>query len=428
MRSAPLPATFFSRNRSKLVEEIGPGSLAVFSSASKVVRSADQYFPFRQQSDFFYLTGIDQDECALVMLPGHPEPDKREILFIRKSDPKTDLWSGPRLSKVQATTLSGISQVRWMDELFATVGELVSHAQEFCLMHSENGNSTGRSGISDVRLHKNLTGQYPHLQVTSVASLLTGLRMVKEFEELDEIRKAIAITGLAFQRVLEMLRPGIKEYEVEAELSAIFTAHGTQGHAFDPIVASGSNALILHYTQNSDHCQDGEMVLLDFGASVNYYSADCSRTLPVNGRFSERQRQVYEANLRIFEQARELMVPGILIGDFHNQVGKLWEEEHIRLGLYTLEDCKKQDPEDPLWKRYFMHGTSHSLGLDVHDPFIRTEPLQAGMVLTCEPAIYIPGEGMGIRLENDILITENGPVDLMEEIPMGIDEIEQRMN
>ena len=428
MRSAPIPAALFSRNRSKLVQKIDPGSLAVFSAGSKVVRSADQYFPFRQQSDFFYLTGIDRDDCALVLLPDHPEPDSREILFIRKSDPKTELWSGPTLTKTQASALSGISRVKWMDELYSTIGELVSHAREFCLLHSENGNGFPRSGNSDAQLFRNLTRQFPDMQVRSIAHILTGLRMVKEFEELEEIRKAIEITGKAFLRVLEMLRPGIMEYEIEAELSAIFTSSGTQGHAFDPIVASGSNALILHYTNNSDLCKDGDMVLLDFGASMNYYAADCSRTLPVNGRFTSRQRQVYEANLRVFKQARELMVPGILIGDLHNQVGQLWEEEHIQLGLYTLEEKNKRDLGDPLWKRYFMHGTSHSLGMDVHDPFIRTEPLQAGMILTCEPAIYIPEEGLGIRLENDILIAEDGPVDLMEEIPMEIEEIEQRMN
>jgi len=243
----------------------------------------------------------------------------------------------------------------------------------------------------------------------------------------EEIRKAGAITHSAFLRVLGMVKPEVWEYEVEAEIIAEFLRKGAEGHAYEPIVASGKNALILHYVENNSRCGKGDLLLMDFGAEVNNYAADCSRTIPVNGRFSDRQRAVYDAVLRIFRKAREMMVPGAVMSAFHNSVGEMWVEEHVALGLYTMNEVRKQPPEDPLWKKYFMHGTSHSLGLDVHDTFDRTRPFEPGMVLTCEPAIYIPEEGIGIRLENDILITPEGPVDLLEDIPIEALEIEEIM-
>jgi Xaa-Pro aminopeptidase len=251
--------------------------------------------------------------------------------------------------------------------------------------------------------------------------------MIKEYEEIEEIRKASAITRSAFSRVLTTVSPGIMEYQVEAEIIGEFIRQGAEGHAYEPIVASGKNALILHYVQNNGVCRDGELLLLDFGAEVNNYAADCSRTIPVNGRFTKRQLEVYKAAMRVFKQARELMIPGTLMAEFHSSVGAIWEEEHIGLGLYSLKQAKESPEGEPLWKQFFMHGTSHSLGIDVHDPFDRTQPFQAGMVLTCEPAIYLPGEGIGIRLENDILITEQAPVDLLHDIPIEAEEIEELM-
>jgi Xaa-Pro aminopeptidase len=254
------------------------------------------------------------------------------------------------------------------------------------------------------------------------------LRRVKEPEELEEIRKACNITRSAFRRILPLIRPGIWECEIEAEIIAEFIGRGANGPAYEPIVASGKNTLILHYVENKDQCREGELVLLDFGAEVNNYASDCSRTVPVNGRFSKRQREVYDALARVFMQARELMVPGTLMADFHQGVGELWEEEHIALGLYSQQDTKNRQGGEPMWKDYFMHGTSHSMGLDVHDPCDRSIPFEPGMVITCEPAIYIKEEGFGIRLENDILITPQGPVDLMEDIPMEAAEIEEIMH
>ncbi len=390
-----------------------PGSIGLVGSSDRMPRTGDQYYTFRQHSDFFYLTGINQEESVLVLAPGDDENSRQEVLFIQRQTSKSRLWSGPGLTVEEAQKLSGIGNVRWLEEMDAFIDQLIPHASTIYT-----------SGSSHL---KRFTGQYSNLQFSQLSALMTSLRMIKEFEEVDEIKKAGAITRSAFLRTLKMIKPRMWEYEVEAEIIAEFIGKGAGGHAYEPIIASGENALILHYIQNNHQCRDGDLVLMDFGAEVNNYAADCTRTVPVNGIFSERQRGVYEAVLRVFLQAKAMMVPGTVLKDFHNQVGKLWVEEHIELGLYTRSEALAQAPEEPLWKRYFMHGTSHSLGLDVHDPFDKSQSFKPGMVLTCEPAIYLPEEGIGIRLENDILITGDGPVDLMEDIPIEVDEIEQLM-
>lgn len=413
MRSTPIPSALFSKNRSKLFELMIPGSVVLVGSNDQMPRNGDQYFPFRQHSNFYYLTGINQEESVVVLTRDDNEKALQEVIFIRKATPKSTLWSGPGYTLQEAASQSGIKQVKWLDELDEFLGILIPKASIVYV--------SGK--ISD----KNISERFSDISISQLAPLLTRLRMVKEGEEVAEIRKACSITHSAFLRVLKMMKPGIWEYEAEAEIIAEFISRGAEGHAYEPILAGGKNALILHYVQNNAQCSDGDLLLMDFGAELNNYAADCSRTIPVNGNFTARQREVYGAVLRIFKTAMELMVPGILLNDFHNQVGKMWEEEHIRLGLYTLEEVAAQPKDNPLWKRYFMHGTTHSLGLDVHDPFDRTQPFQPGMILTCEPAIYLPDEGIGIRLENDILITDEGPVDLMDEIPIEAEEIEELM-
>ncbi len=413
MKSTPIPATLFTRNREKLSELLNPGSVAIVGSNEQMLRSGDQFFTFRQHSDFFYLTGINQPESILIFCPDHSDHSLREILFIRKSTLKSDLWLGPGLTTKEATLLSGIREVKWLDELDEYMEILLHRASSFYTAGKINDD--------------NISEQYPDLPLSLLSPLMKQLRMIKEYEEIEEIKKAGSITRGAFMNVLKMVKPEIWEYEVEAEIIAEFLRKGAEGHAYEPIVASGKNALILHYVENNSQCRNGDLLLMDFGAEVNNYSADCSRTIPINGRFSNRQREVYDAVLRIFRKAREMMVPGAVMSSFHNSVGELWVEEHISLGLYTMAEVREQPKEDPIWKRYFMHGTSHSMGLDVHDTFDRTQPFQPGMVLTCEPAIYIPEEGIGIRLENDILITEKGSVDLLEDIPLEAGEIEEIM-
>jgi len=396
------------------MELMEQGTAALVGSNSRKVRNGDQYYPYRQHSDFFYLTGINQEESLLLLFPDHIEAGKREILFLRRPSDKHVLWSGPGLSEEEACRLSGITNIRGREELQGVMKGLLG-----------NTHTLYTSGdLPMVRIEE----LFPEVIPAALAPLTTSLRMVKEEEELEAIRRACTITGAAFRRVLGKLRPGMWEYEIEAEMIAEFIRRGASGHAFEPIVASGKNALTLHYTANNDRCREGDLVLMDFGAEVHNYAADCSRTVPVSGRFTDRQRQVYEAVTRIFKQAREMMRPGVLMSEFHQQVGELFQEEHIALGLYTLKEARESPEEMPLWKNYYMHGTSHSLGLDVHDPCDRNIPFRAGMVLTCEPAIYLGEEGFGIRVENDILISDHGPVDLMEEIPMEAGAIEEMIH
>ena len=408
MKSQPIPAALFLRNRSRLAELMSPGAVALIRAGERQLRNGDQSYPFRQRSDFFYLTGINLEESFLVFSPDHPDPDLREILFIRRPTLKSELWTGHTPGPEQVQVTSGIGQVRWLEEQDAYLQLLIG---DETLVYADQ--DTGAN-------------QYP--RKIPLAPLLKRLRMIKQPEEIEEIKRAVSITRSAFLRVLQRTEPGLYEYQVEAEIIGEFIGRGAEGHAFEPIVACGKNALVLHYVENRCLCGEGELLLMDFGAEVNHYAADCSRTIPVSGRFSRRQRLLYDAVLRVFRQARDMMIPGRVMADLHQGVGELWEEEHIALGLYTREDVKAHAGSEPLWKNYFMHGTSHSMGLDVHDPFDRSKPFEPGMVLTCEPAIYIPDEGLGIRLENDILITEKGPVDLMEDITIEPDEIEELMN
>ena len=408
MRSKPVPAALFIRNRSRLAALMSPGAVALIRAGERKQRNADQYYPFRQKSNFFYLTGINLEGCVFVLSPDHHDPELREILFIKRSTPKSELWNGHTSGPEELKVLSGIGQVRWLDEQDAYLQLLIPDAP---MLYSDHE-----------------PGSISYKNKQPLAPLLQELRMIKQSEEIDEIRRATSITHSAFLRVLKKAAPGLFEYQIEAELIGEFIERGAEGHAFEPILACGKNALVLHYVENNCVCREGELLLMDFGAEVNHYAADCSRTIPVNGHFTRRQRSLYDAVLRVFRKALALMVPGTLMDDFHQAVGELWEEEHINLGLYSLAEKKTNAGSEPLWKNYYMHGTSHSMGLDVHDPFDRSQPFKAGMVLSCEPAIYIQDEHVGIRLENDILITDKGPVDLMEDIPIEADEIEELMN
>jgi len=428
MKSKSIQATLFIRNRRKLAEMVSPGSLLVICSGERMPRNGDQFYPFRQQSDFFYLTGINQEGSVLVLLPGNQEDPLTEILFVRKSDPRTELWFGPLLTPEMAASLSGIREVRLMEELEQYLTDIVLSASRVYFNHEDHIHPDLRIKSPDTFLYEKISSRFPGLTFSRLAPLLMQLRMIKEYEEVEEIRKAGAITRAAFLKVLKMVKPGIREYEIEAVLTAEFLAAGAEGHAYEPIVAGGRNALILHYVNNNCICRENDLILMDFGAEVNNYGVDCSRTIPVNGRFSARQLELYNAVLRVFRQARKMMVPGVKLNEFHQNVGSLLEEEYIKLGLYTSEEAKLQNPEGPMWKKYLVHGSSHSLGLDVHDPFDRSAPMESGMVLTLEPAIYIPAEKTGIRIENDLLITEEGPVDLLDDIPVEAEEIEEIMN
>jgi len=324
------------------------------------------------------------------------------------------------------TEISGVKTVRWLDDFDNTFRDLMARAEFVYLNQNENPRFTTEVPSRDLRFMQQLRHDYPLHAFERLAPLLTDLRMVKEPEEIEMISRACEITGDAFGRVLNFVKPGVLEYEVEAEISHEFLRNGASGHAYPPIIASGANNCILHYNQNDQVCKDGDLLLLDFGAEYGNYAGDCSRTIPVNGKFSPRQRQVYEAVLRVLRKASRMLVPGTTIDKYHSEICKIVESELIDLGLFSREDVEKQDPENPLFFKYYMHGTSHFMGLDVHDVGSKQHPLRKGMVLSCEPAIYIPEEGFGIRLENDIIVDEE-PVDLMAHIPIEPDDIEALM-
>jgi len=427
MRYSQIPRDLFIRNRRKLANKMGKNSLAIVHSNDQMLRNGDQFFPYRQNSDLFYLTGIEQEMTILLLCPDHPSEDRQEMLFIREPDLKLESWEGKKLSKESAQEISGIENVHWLEEFESVSRELILDADNvFCSSH-ELAKFRPEQLSRDERCLAKLKKEFPLHSMKRLSPIMTELRLVKEPEELALIKKSAEITKAGFERILSTLKPGSKEYEVEAELSYEFIRNGANGHAYQPIIASGANACFLHYIKNDQVCFDGDLLLLDFGAEYANYSADCSRTIPVNGRFNSRQRQLYDANLRVFRKARDLIKPGTTIDKINKEVGKLWEEEHVRLGLYSTRDIQEQPKEKPLHLKYLMHGVSHFLGLDVHDVGNKQEMLKPGMVLTCEPGIYIPAEKSGIRLENDIMVTEAGNVDLMEDITIDSEEIEDLM-
>lgn len=427
MGKSMLPRRFFEGTRSKIMKRLKDHAVAFIHSNDEMPRNGDQFYPFRQHSDLYYLTGINQEKTILVLCPHHPLPKNRETLFIIKPNPTLETWYGKKLTKTEATEISGIENVLWIDDFDQMAEEIIYLSSHIYLNIYENARFKTDIESRDLRYAKSLKNKFPLHKYERLAPLLTELRILKEPEEINLMRHACDITGKAFERILKFTKPGVFEFEIEAELTHEFIRNGTQGHAYYPIVASGENACILHYIENRKRCEDGEILLLDFGAEFSNYAADCSRSIPVNGKFTKRQRALYEATLRVYNKAKAMMVKGASITIINKQVGKLWEEEHIHLGLYTAEDLKNEKPDNPLYTKYFMHGISHFLGLDVHDTGSRYQTLEPGMILTCEPGIYIREEGIGIRLETNILVTEDNPIDLMAHIPIEPDEIETKM-
>ncbi len=428
MRYSPIPRDLFIRNRQKLVGKLEKNSVALVHSNDQMLRNGDQFFPYRQNSDLFYLTGIEQEMTILLLCPDHPSESRKELLFIREPDPKLESWEGKKLGKKRAEEISGIANVHYLEEFESIARELILDSENiYCSCH-ELVKFRPEHLSRDERYLAKLKKEFPLHEMKRLSPIMTELRLVKEPEELALIMKSVEITKGGFDRILSSVKQGQKEYEVEAELSYEFISKGAAGHAYQPIIASGANACFLHYIKNDQVCHDGDLLLLDFGAEYANYAADCSRTIPVNGRFNTRQKDIYDANLRVFRKVKALIKPGTTIGKINKTAGKLWEEEHVRLGLYSTRDIQKQPKQEPLHMKYLMHGVSHFMGLDVHDVGSKQEMLKPGMVLTCEPGIYIPAEKTGIRLENDIMVTEAGNVDLMEDITIDSEEIEDLMH
>jgi Xaa-Pro aminopeptidase len=426
MRYTSFNKEFFTGNRARLLAMVQPGSVVVLNANDQTPRSGDQLFSYRQNSDLYYLTGIEQEKTMLVLCPDHPDSSMKEVLFIMHASPEQETWEGKKLSKEEAEEISGVKNIYWLDDFERIFRDQVIHSETIYLNTYEYVKFKTEVTSRDARFIEWVKEKYPLHRMERVAPLITSLRMIKEPEEMKAIQKAVDITGMAFERILKFLRPGVFEYQVEAEMTHEFLWNGAI-HGFLPIIASGKNACYLHYCVNHDLCREGDLLLIDFGAEYANYSADCTRTIPVNGKFSKRQAQLYESVLRILRQAIDIMVPGKTLKELNQQIHEISEKEHIDLGLYTREEWKKQDPKNPLRAKYLPHGVSHHIGLDVHDLGSLHFTLKPGMVLTCEPGIYMVDEGIGIRIEDDILITEAGPVNLMKKFPVDIADIERIM-
>lgn len=427
MKTHPVLSHLFEKNRAKLAKLLPSKAVAIISAADLMPKNSDQKFTFRQYSNFYYLTGIEQTNCILILLSDWIEHENKEILFIEQTSQHDSLWTGTKLSKEQAKALSGIDQIYWIDELDLVLQRILPNIQTVYLTPEQPAIDYATLQTANYRLLNKIKGLYPLHHYEDGNVLLAKLRQIKEPEEIEQIRQAISISATAFFETLKVIKPGLYEYEIEAEISYHFTRKGCRFHAFEPIIASGKNACILHYTHNNHVCNDGDLLLIDFGAEYNNYAADITRTVPINGQYNKRQLQVYQSVLRLLKEAMRITKKGKTIEKIQEELIPFIEEELIQLGLISREEVKNETIEKRAYKKYYLHGISHFLGLDVHDVGKRTDILQPGMVITCEPGIYIREEGIGIRIENDLLITENEPINLTKDIPIEPKEIEALM-
>jgi Xaa-Pro aminopeptidase len=428
MRYSRIDNALFKRNRWDFMQRMEPRSVAVFNSNDIMPTSADGTMPFKQATDIFYLSGIDQEESVLMLCPDHPDERLREVLFVRETSELIAKWEGEKLTQEQATEVSGVTTVYWEQEFKKVFATVVNECDHIYLNSNEHTRATVEVETRDARFLKWCMEKYPVHTYRRSAPILHGLRAVKHDIEIAIMRKAMDITAKGFDRVLRFTEPGVWEYEIEAELSHEFLRSRANGFAYTPIIASGRNACILHYIENNCQCKDGEVILMDAACEYANYDSDLTRAFPVSGRFTQRQKDVYNAVLRVQKAGIDMMRPGTLLRDYEKEIARLMESELISLGLISRHDVEKQDPKNPAYRRYYYHNTSHFLGLDTHDVAYFSRPLQAGNVLTVEPGIYIKEEGLGIRIEDNILVTENGPVNLMSHIPKEVDEIEAIMN
>lgn len=406
-----------------------PESIAVFNSNDIYPIGADSTLPFQQDRDIFYLSGIDQEETQLLLFPDAIEGKHKEILFIRKTDEHIAVWEGPKLTKEKATEISGIATVYWLEDFDQVFFELMTQAHTIYFNTNEHYRQAVETQTREDRFILKTKEKFPAHRWAKSNPILQRLRSVKDPIELELIQKACDITEKGFRRILNFVKPGVWEYEIEAEFIHEFIRNRSRGFAYTPIIASGNNANILHYIENNQRCKDGDLLLLDVGAEYANYSSDMTRTIPVNGKFTARQKKVYQAVLEVLREANTLLTPGTIWKEYHVEVGKIMTDKLFQLGLLDQADVKNENPKWPAYKKYFMHGTSHHLGLDTHDYGILWEPMKANMVFTIEPGIYIPEEGFGIRLENDVVIQNHGnPIDLMGNIPIEAEEIEELMN
>lgn len=429
MKYHPIDSRLFIKNRNKFMAQMKPKSVAVFNSNDIYPISADSTLPFEQHRDIFYLSGIDQEESILLLFPDAPYESQKQMLFLKETNEHIAVWEGEKLTKKAAFEISGIKTVHWLHDFEKVLSEMMGYSETMYINTNEHCRAIVETETREARFIKKWKSDYPAHQVAKSNPILQRLRSVKESEELELIQKACDITEKGFRRILPFVQPNIMEYEIEAELIHEFIRHRSKGFAYTPIIASGNNNTVLHYIQNNQQCKAGDLILLDVAAEYANYSSDLTRTIPVSGRYSDRQKAVYKSVLRVKNEATKMLTPGTLIKDYHKEVGKIMTSELLGLGLIDTADIQNENPEKPAYKKYFMHGTSHFLGLNTHDYGIVTEAIQANMVFTVEPGIYIPAEGFGIRLEDNVVVQETGePFNLMRNIPIEIDEIESLMH
>ncbi|MHA7942841.1 aminopeptidase P N-terminal domain-containing protein [Formosa sp. 3Alg 14/1] len=428
MRYKQISNTLFIENRDRFIAQMKPNTIAVLTSNDVNHNNADDVMGFTQNNDLFYLSGIDQEESILVLYPDAAKPENRAILFVIETSEQIKIWDGEKLTKEQATAISGVERVEWVQDFEKLLQLIAFEADGFYLGHNEHVKRvTFNQQTQQDRMILWVKEKYPLHNLNRVSKITRDLRPIKSKVEIDLMQHAANISIESFERALKATKPGIKEYEIEAELSYNLIKSGATRHAFNAIIASGKNACSLHYNTNDDVCKDGDMILMDFGVCYANYNSDTTRCFPVNGKFSERQKAVYSAVLHCLKEGSKLFKPGVLSAEYEQQMGELVEAELIKLGLLNAEDVAKQDPKKPLYKKYYMHNSAHHIGLDVHDVGLYSRPFEVGMVLTCEPGIYIPEEGIGCRLENDYVITEDGCYNLTEAMPIEIEEIEALM-
>ncbi len=427
MRYHQIDQQLFIENRKRLAAKLKPQSIAIFNANDVMPTNADGHMKFKQNSDLFYLSGIDQEDSVLIIYPDAKDGVHKEVLFLKETSEHIAIWEGHKYTKEEATATSGIKKIYWLQEFNTVFRSLMVETEFVYLNTNEHARAVVETETRDVRFMNWCRTTYPLHKYERIAPILHELRAIKSKTEVELIQEACNITEKGFRRLLGFVKPGVWEYEIEAELSHEFLKNRSCGFAYTPIIASGASSCVLHYIENDKQCKDGDILLLDIAAEYANYNSDLTRCLPVSGKFSKRQKEVYNAVLRVMRGAINMLVPGNNMNDYHREVGKLMEEELIKLNLLNADEVKKQNPDSPLYKKYFMHGTSHYLGLDVHDVGSRFRKFEAGMVFTCEPGIYIREESLGIRLENDILITEKGPLDLMGNIPIEAEEIEELM-
>ena len=428
MKYHPIDSALFVKNRKKFAAQMTSGSLAIFNSNDIYPIGADSTMPFQQQRDIFYLSGVDQEESILLIFPDALNPKHREILFLRETNDHIAVWEGAKLSKKQAFEVSGIQTVYWLTEFDKVFFDLMTEARTIYFNTNEHYRQAVVTETRDDRFIKATKQKFPAHQVGRSFPIMEALRGVKEPEEIALIQTACIITEKGFRRLLGFVTPGVWEYEIEAELLHEFVCNRSRGFAYTPIIASGASANVLHYVENNKQCKDGDLLLLDVAAEYANYASDLTRTIPVNGKFTKRQRQVYDAVLRVKNEATKLLVPGTIWAEYHKEVGKIMTSELLGLGLLDKADVANENPDWPSYKKYFMHGTSHHMGLDTHDYGALKTPMKANMVFTVEPGIYIPEEGFGVRLEDDVVIQEQGaPFNLMANIPIEAEEIEGLM-